>query len=75
MKRWSLNARSEGRSGRSLGKKVWRDYLYAEVFQGNQFEEPALPRGVGYLIDFEVDWVASESPRFPSLVGLIAHHR
>lgn len=59
MKLWALNARSEGRSGSSLGKKVGGNYFNTEVFQGNQFKDPALPLGVGYLIDFEVDWVAS----------------
>lgn len=29
--------------------------FYDEVIRDNQFEHPVPPRGVGYLMDFEVD--------------------
>lgn len=40
------------------GRRFGGNYFYAEVFRGNQFEDPALLLGVGYLIDFEVDLAA-----------------
>jgi len=43
------------------GEEGGGSYFYAEVFQGNYSEDPALPLGVGYLIDFEVDSSTTDS--------------
>ncbi len=44
------------------GRRLGGNYFYAEVFRGSQFEDPAIPRGVGYLMDFEVDLAARAFP-------------
>ena len=50
MERWSLNARGEGRS-----------YLYAEALGDCRSERTAQQRGVGYLMDYEVDSSTTDS--------------